>query len=134
MSAIELPVLILNPHVPLARAAEPPGPEVNVPDPVAISSRIAATISSERGIGRTPGPTRALLEPRRPLPQVAVDPLVASLPRDAVELAQLGDRKRVAKVIGDELRPLVHRGRLLPRHGHLLGALPGFPVSPMSLD
>jgi hypothetical protein len=102
MSTIELPVLILNPHVPLARAAEPPGPEVNVPDPVAISSRIAATISSERGIGRTPGPTRALLEPRRPLPQVAVDPLVASLPRDAVELAQLGDRKRVAKVFRNE--------------------------------
>src|SRR4029453_12972612 len=87
-----------------------------------------------RGIGRTPGPTRALLQPRRALPQVVVDPLVASLPRDAVQLPQLGYRKRVAKVIGDELRPLVHRGRLLPRHGHLLGALPGFPVSPMSLD
>src|SRR5262245_60317451 len=81
-----------------------------------------------------PGAVASVPPTPRPLPQVAVDPPVASLPRDAVELAQLGDRKRVAKVIGDELRPLVHRGRLLPRHGHLLGALPGCPVSPMSLD
>jgi hypothetical protein len=60
------------------------------------------------------GPRRAawsagtLLQAGRPVTQVSVDPLVSGLAGDAVELAQLGERQRVAKVIGDELRSLVH--------------------------
>src|SRR2546427_241625 len=34
MSTIESPVLVLNPHVALAQAAEPQRPKVHVPDPV----------------------------------------------------------------------------------------------------
>ena len=55
-----------------------------------------------------PGPARALLQPRGPLAQVAVDPFVSGLARDPVERAQLGERPHVPQVIGDELRPLVH--------------------------
>ena len=40
--------------------------------------------------------------------QVTIDPLVPGLARDTVALAQLRDRVRVAKMIGDELRSLVH--------------------------
>src|SRR5436309_2558907 len=34
MSTIELPVVILNPHVPLVQAAEAQWPKVHIPDPV----------------------------------------------------------------------------------------------------
>src|SRR3569623_2186663 len=49
--------------------------------------------------------------------QIAVDPLVGGLARDTVELAQLGDRQRVTRVVGDDLSSLVHRCRFAPRHG-----------------
>jgi len=61
-----------------------------------------------RLIRRAPRAPRALLQTGRALPDIAIDPLVAGLPRDAVERAQLGDGHRVPKVIGDELRSLVH--------------------------
>ena len=61
-----------------------------------------------RLIGRAPRPARALLQARRPLAQVAVDPLVPCLARDTVQGAEFGHRLHVAQVIGDELRPLVH--------------------------
>jgi len=62
-----------------------------------------------RLIRRSLWPARPLLQPGRALAQVPVDPLVPGLARDPVHLAQLGDRQHIAKVIGDELRPLVHR-------------------------
>src|SRR6266705_3556224 len=73
--------------------------------------------SSIRRLLRSSG---SLLEPGGALAQVAVDPFVAGLARYAVHIAQLGDAQHLAQVICDELRSLVHRRRLAPRHGHLL--------------
>ena len=61
-----------------------------------------------RLLRRAPRPARALLQAGRRLAKVALDLLVAGLARDAVVLAGLGDRQRVAQVVGDELRSLVH--------------------------
>src|SRR6266581_5169234 len=54
------------------------------------------------------------------MPQVAIDPLVGGLARHSVQVTQFGHAQYLAKVICDELRSLVHRRRLAPRHGHLL--------------
>jgi hypothetical protein len=70
-------------------------------------ANIAFTISSGVSFGER-RPPRALLQARRPVAQIAVDPLVAGLAGDAVQRAQLRDRQRVAKEVGDELRSLVH--------------------------
>jgi len=53
--------------------------------------------------------TRSLLQTGRTIVKVAVDPLVAGLASDPVELAQLGGSERALQVVGDELRCLVHR-------------------------
>jgi hypothetical protein len=49
--------------------------------------------------------------------QVTVDPLVAGLARDAVQLAQLGDVQGLTQVIGNKLGTLVHGRCLTPGHG-----------------
>jgi hypothetical protein len=69
-------------------------------------------------------PSRTLLQPGGSLSQVPVDQLVTRLARHPVQLAQLGDAQRLPQVICYELRSLVHRRGLTPRHGHplLLGA------------
>src|SRR5262249_7604547 len=61
-----------------------------------------------RRIGPAPRPARSLLQTGRPVAQIALNPLVPGLTSNPVERAQLGDRQRVAQVIGDELRSLVH--------------------------
>jgi hypothetical protein len=67
------------------------------------------------------GPARVVLEAGGPAAQVAVDPFVARLTRDAIPIAELRDGLGLAQVVGDELRALVHGCGLPPRHGHLLG-------------
>jgi hypothetical protein len=77
--------------------------------------RVPAPSLEDRGhdftgcrIRRAAWPAGPLLQPGRSLAQVALDPLVPGLTGDAVELAQLRDRSDVAKMIGNEPRPLVH--------------------------
>src|SRR4030095_4667382 len=49
MSTIELSVLILNPHVSLAQAAESQRPEVNIPDPVVDLLKADVFAHADRG-------------------------------------------------------------------------------------
>src|SRR5678816_4527440 len=49
MSTIELPVLVLNPHVSLAQAAESQGPEVNIPHPVVDLLKADVFAHADRG-------------------------------------------------------------------------------------
>jgi hypothetical protein len=49
MATIELPVLILNPHVPLAQAAEAHRPKVDVPDPVVDLLQADVFADADRG-------------------------------------------------------------------------------------
>jgi hypothetical protein len=83
---------------------------------LAAPGRVSAPRLQDRGhdlvrrlVGRPSRSARALLQPGWPLAQVPVDPFVAGLSGDPVQRAQLGDRELLAQVIGDELRPLVHR-------------------------
>jgi hypothetical protein len=79
-----------------------------------------------RAMVRSPA---SLAQPVRPLPFVARDPLVASLPTDPVALAQLDPRVQLALPVRDEPHPLVHGCRLPPRHALLLGSSLGGGVT-----
>src|SRR5262245_39516916 len=52
-----------------------------------------------RLMGRAPRAPRLLLQARGPMPQAAVDPLVAGFAADAIQRAQLRDRQRVAQEV-----------------------------------
>ena len=84
-------------------------------------------------MGGVRGSARPIEQAFWPVGLIAVHPLVGRLPADAVAASELGDVTLVALVVGDELHPLIHERRLLPRH-----RAPRLEVwrnvSPMSLD
>ena len=76
MSTIELPVLILNPHVPLAQAAKSQGPEVHVPDPVVDLLKADVFAHTDRG-----DVDPAAVPPNAAVTAEVVSPLVVNMPR-----------------------------------------------------
>lgn len=87
------------------------------------------------GMGRVARPSRSSLQSCGAGPKGTVDPLVACLPRHAVQLPERGDRKRWSQVVGKKLGTWVHRCCVTPGPW----APPSVPKSlihlpPMDLD
>jgi hypothetical protein len=81
------------------------------------------------------GMPRTVLQTRRAFLSVPMKPLVGSFPADSEPTGQLGERGKLALVIGNKANSLVHGGSLLPRHwGTSSGAPSLLEVSPMYLD
>ena len=68
--------------------------------------------------------------------QIAVDPFIPGLARDAVQVAKLADVEGFPQIIGNELGSLVHRRRLTPGHRAPPSLVPVSVIQllPMSLD